>query len=267
MHVVVCMKWVPEANDVVIAEDGKSLSIKEGVNRIINLFDEYAIEEGIRWVEQHGGTVTVLSLGGEDAQDGLKKALAMGATQAYLLNDPAFEGGDVVATARALAAAIRKLDAEEKVDAVLLGKLATDTETALLGPALARLLGFTQLTFVSKVRELDPAAGKVVVERQLEKETVVVEGKLPALLTVVKDINEPRYPSLLKIRKVARKPIPVLTAGDLGLDGGAVGQAGSKATVDHLEPPPPRPKGEILEGDLEEVIKTLVDKLIEAKIL
>lgn len=260
MHIVVCMKQVPRDNSVKINSD---LSINaDGIEKIINLFDEYAIEEGLAWNEKHGGKLTVLSLGQSDWVEQQRRALAMGATDALLLSDPAFANLDTLGAARVVAAAIKKLG---DVDLVFTGRNSTDDESGAFAPSLARLLGWAQLTYVGKVLDVDPAGKKVTVERHLETTVETVTGGLPAVVSVIKDINQPRYPSLLKIKKVAKIDPPVWNAAALGLDAAALTPAVSLAG---RVPPPPRPSGEMIDGaDSAEKVRKLVDKLLENQVI
>jgi electron transfer flavoprotein beta subunit len=258
MHIVVCMKQVPRDNSVKINPD---LSINaEGIEQIMNLFDEYAVEEGLRWNEKLGGKVTVLSLGPAEWTEQIRRALAMGATDALLLSDPSFAKLDVLGAARAVAAAIEKLG---DVDLVLCGRNSTDDESGAFGPTLARVLGWPQLTYVGKIAELDEGGKRIIAERHLEEQIETVETRLPVVLTVVKDINEPRYPSLLRIKRVAKIEIPTWNAADLGL-----GEAAPAVTVAARVPPPPRPSGEIIQGaDAAEKVRKLADKLVESQVI
>jgi electron transfer flavoprotein beta subunit len=258
MHIVVCIKQVPRDNSVAINSD---LTINaEGIEQIMNLFDEYAVEEALRWNEQLGGTVTVLSLGPEAWKEQLRRALAMGATDALLLSDPAFAELDVLGAARAVAAAVGKLG---DVDIVICGRNSTDDESGAFAPALARTLGWPQLTYVGKIVELDEGAKRIVAERHLEEQVETVEAPLPMVVTVVKDLNEPRYPSLLRIKKVAKVEIPTWGAADLGLsDGAPVVRIASRI------PPPSRPAGEIIVGaDTTAKVRKLVEKLVEGQVI
>jgi electron transfer flavoprotein beta subunit len=254
------MKQVPRDNSVKINAD---LSINaEGIEPIINLFDEYAVEEGLRWNEQLSGKVTVLSLGPEQWKEQIRRALAMGATDALLLSDSAFAQLDTLGAARVVAAAIQKLG---DVDLIICGRNSTDDESGAFGPALARLLGWPQLTYVGKVAEVDEGGKRIVAERHLEEQIETVEARLPAVITVVKDINEPRYPSLLRIKRVAKIDIPVWSAADLGLDAAALAPA---VQITARVPPPPRPSGEIIQGaDAAEKVRKLVDKLLESQVI
>lgn len=256
MHIVVCMKQVPRDNSVKINPD---LSINaDGIEKIINLFDEYAIEEGITWNEKHGGKLTVLSMGTDEWVEQMRRALAMGATDALLLKDPAFADLDTLAAARVVAAAIKKLG---DVDLVITGRNSTDDESGAFAPALARTLGWPQLTYVGKVIDVDGKA--ISAERHLEAVVETVTAPLPAVISVIKDINSPRYPSLLKIKRVAKVDPPVWTAADLG-----VGGLAPAASVAARVPPPARASGEMIDGaDTAAKVKKLVDKLLENQII
>lgn len=257
MHAVVCVKQVPEQNSVKITPDKKIDA--SGINPIINLFDEYAIEEALLWAEKSNGQVTVISLGNDEATDSLKKALAMGANEAVLINDAALVEVGSQAAAKVVAAAIKKLG---NVDVVFCGKQSTDDETAQFGPALARFLGWPQLTYVFKVHELTTSS--IVVDRALEDTLETVESSLPVVVTTVKDLNEPRYPSLLKIRKVSKQVIPTWGLSDLGM---SAGDLGGTVKISDRVPPPPRPSGEMMSGDVQAQVKSLVQKLVESQVL
>jgi electron transfer flavoprotein beta subunit len=252
------MKQVPRDNSVKINSD---LSINaEGIEQIMNLFDEYAVEEGLKWNESLGGKVTVLSLGPAAWTEQIRRALAMGATDALLLSDPSFSKLDVLGAARAVAAAIGKLG---DVDLVLCGRNSTDDESGAFGPTLARVLGWPQLTYVGKIAELDEGGKRIVAERHLEEQIETVEAPLPLVVTVVKDLNEPRYPSLLRIKKVAKVEIPTWGAADLGLSDGA-----SVVRIANRVPPPPRPAGEIIvAADTTAKVRKLVEKLVEGQVI
>lgn len=258
MHIVVCLKQVPQQNSVKIHPD---LSIDaSGIEAIINLFDEYAIEEALLLNEKLDGKVTILSIGQDDWKEQIRRALAMGATDSLLLNDPAFATLDVLGAARVAAAAIRKLG---DVDLVVCGRNSTDDETGAFGPSLARLLGWAQLTYVGKINEAD--SKRIVAERHLEEQIEQVEASLPAVITVIKGTNEPRYPSLLRIRKVAKVEIPTWSSADLGLSAAELAPA---VSISARVPPPPRPKGELIDGgSAEEKARRLVDKLLEAQVI
>ena len=267
MNAIVCVKQVPDTEAPVKVQEGKL--VLAGMPTMVNVFDEYAIEEALLWREKLGGKVTALSMGPAEAIEALKKALAMGVDEAILLSDPAFEGADAWSTAYTLAQAIRKIGT---YDLILFGKQSTDGSTGIVGPAVARFLGLPALTYVFKVRALDLAAKKITVERLLEGRREVVESALPAVVTVVKDINQPRYPTLLGIRKAARTPIPTWGASDLvaaGADPAGFGLEGSPSRVERVEYPPARAgKVELITGETpEEVAALLAERLLSLKVL
>lgn len=263
MKIVVCTKQVPDTTDVKINQETGTL-IREGVESITNPFDEFAIEEGLLTREKYGGEVHVISMGPPQAIEVLRNALAMGAERTYLLSDQAFAGADTLATAYTLAKAIEKIG---DVDLVICGKQAIDGDTAQVGPGIATRLRIPQLTYVSKVREIDPENKRIIVERMLEDGKEVVECSLPALITVMKDINEPRLPSLMGIKKAARTEIPNWTAADMSVDSKKIGFDGSPTWVMRVFTPEQRGGGEILQGEIPEVVSQLVDKLLEAKVI
>lgn len=263
MKIVVCIKQVPETTEVKINPQTNTL-MREGVASITNPFDEFALEEALLTKEKHGGEVHVLSMGPPQAIEVLKNALALGADKVYLLSDAAFAGADTLATAYTLAKTIEKIGG---VDLVICGKQAIDGDTAQVGPGIATRLGIPQLTYVAKVREIDPAKKKIVVERMLENGREVVESSLPAVITVVKDINEPRLPSLLGIKKAAKATIPTWTAKEIGVDENRVGLKGSPTWVWKIFSPEARGGGEVLKGELTEVVPLLVNKLMDLKLI
>lgn len=263
MKIAVCIKQVPETTDVKINPQTNTL-IREGVDSITNPFDEFAVEEALLTKEKYGGEVHVLTMGPPQAMEVLKNALAVGADKVYLLSDAAFAGADTLATAYTLSKAIEKIGA---IDLVICGKQAIDGDTAQVGPGIATRLGIPQLTYVSRVREIDLANKKIVVERLLEDGREVVASSLPALITVVKDINEPRLPSLLGIKKAARAQIPTWTAKDISVDENRIGLKGSPTWVSKIFTPEARGGGEVLKGDLSEVVPLLADKLMGTKVI
>lgn len=260
MHAVVFIKQVPQQNSVKITVD-KSIDAS-GIEPIISLFDEYALEEALLQVEKSGGKVTVVTIGGEESMESLRKALAMGADGAILVNDSAFRTMGSLGAAKVGAAIVRKLG---DVDVIFCGKQSTDDETAVFGPALARYLDIPVLSYVFKVHELDANARRVVVDRALETMLETVEASLPAVLTTVKDLNQPRYPSLLKIKKAQKADVPRWSAADLGMGAGDV--APHVRYLDRV-PPPPRPTGEMIDGgSAAEKAQKLIDKLVEAQVI
>ena len=264
MNAIALVKQVPDTAQLSSAMNGLKL-VAEGP-RILNPWDEYAIEECLRLREAHGWQVTLLSLGPPNATDALKQGLAMGADQAVLLSDPAFEGGDTLATARALAAAVTRLGAW---DIVIAGRSALDGDTAQTAIQVAALLGVPQLTYVGRIRAIDFAERSITVERTLEGEREVLSSRLPCVVSVVKEINEPRYPSFIGIRKAAKAAIPAWSGADLGLDPATVGARGSGVGWPEVSLPPAREGAcELVSGDTPQAMAAaLVDKLMAEKII
>jgi electron transfer flavoprotein beta subunit len=222
------------------------------------------VEEALLAKEKYGGEVHVITMGPPQAIEVLKNALAIGADYVYLISDRAFAGSDTWATAYTLAHAIRKIG---PVDLVVCGKQAIDGDTAQVGPGVATQLGMPQLTYVSKVREIDLDNKRIVAERMLEDGKEIAQSPLPVVITVVKDINEPRLPSLLGIKKAAKAEIPTWTIEDLPVDKAKCGLEGSPTEVVRIFTPEPRGGGEILGGELAETIPLLIDKLMAAKVI
>ena len=259
MKSVVCVKLVPSSDAKVMVEDGQ---VTWGdAPLVINPWDEYAVETAVRQQESQGGDVTVISVGGENAKEALKHALAMGCSQAILVSDPGLAGADSLSTARVLAAAIQKVG---EVDVAFFGRQAIDGDVGVTAAQTARLLGWPSLTLVSIISRLDPAAKTIQVERSIEDGRQIVEAKLPAVVSVVKDIGEPRYPSFMGIRKASKADIPTWSLFDLGL------QATEPLVTwpEMINPPKREVMTEIITGDNpQEVAEKLVDKILEEKVL
>jgi electron transfer flavoprotein beta subunit len=263
MHVVVFVKQTPDSAAKMTAENGKVSWGDSGL--VVNPWDEYAIEEAIRLKEQHGGKATAISMGADSAREALKTCLAMGCDEAILISDEALKQSDALATSYVLAKAIQKLG---DVDIAVFGKQAIDGDTGLVPSGVARRLGWPPLTYTSKIAEIDPAARTIKVERLLEQGRQVVTSSLPAVIGTVKDINEPRYPSFMGIRKAAKATIPTWTAADLGLEAGKIGRAGSTMHWPDIRPLPAREgQVELLEGTPEEVASALADRLLADKVI
>lgn len=263
MRAIVCVKRVPETPTFEIVPP-RDLRFRDGTNFAMNAFDEFAVEEALQQKDKLGGEVVALSVGPAENEKILKDTLAMGVTAAYRIWDGAFAAGDPFATAYLLSLAIKKLG---EYDLVYCGREAIDGQSGLVGPALARFLGATAITNLAKIREIDLAARSMVVERQLEGGREVLRAKLPAVLCCVKDLNHPRYPSLLGIRKAAKIEVPVWGAADIGADAARVGAAGARLRLESVAPPPARSGGEILQGDAETVTDALVDRIMGLKVL
>ena len=264
MDIITLIKQTPDTAQLSKTMNGLQL-MREGGPRILNPWDEYTLETGIQLKEAHGGTVTILCLGQPDSAEAIKRGLAMGADEAYLISDPALAGSDSLATARALVAAIKKVGS---YDLIIAGRSAIDGNTAATAVQVAALLDLTPLSFVAAIKAIDPAAKTITVERLVEAGRETVRSKLPAVISVVKEINEPRYPSFMGIRKASKKEIPTWSLADLGLDPGQVGQAGSQVRWPEVGLPPAREtKTEIIQGTPAEAAKSLADRLIAEKLI
>jgi electron transfer flavoprotein beta subunit len=257
LNIVVCIKQVPDSAAKVVV-DGGQVSWGDAP-LVLNPWDEYAVEAALLQSEAAGGDVTVISVGGESSQEALKTALAMGCKQAILVSDPVLESTDSQAVARLLAAAIQKVG---DVGLAFFGKQAIDGDMGVTAAQTARVLGWPILSGASTVEVSGEEA--VRVERAVEEGRQIVEGKLPAVISVSKDIGEPRYPSFMGIRKASRATIPVWSLGDLGVDAPA-----SAVRWPEVENPPTREIAtEIISGDSpDEIAAALADKIIEEKVL
>ena len=264
MNIIVLIKQVPDTAQLSSTVDGLKL-MAEGGPRIVNPWDEYALETGIQFMEAQGGKVTVLCLGKSESAEALKRGLAMGASEAILISDPALEDSDSLATARALVAAIRKVG---EPDLIIGGRSAIDGNTAATAVQVAALLGLPQLSYVAAIDKVEVEAKTITVKRLLENGRETVSSKLPAVITVVKEINEPRYPSFMGIRKAAKANIPTWGLAELGLEASQVGLAGSQVKWPEVSLPPAREAGaEIIAGTPAEAAKILADRLTAEKVI
>lgn len=261
MEIVVCIKQVPDTTQVKINPETNTL-IREGVASIINPFDMYALEEGVRLKEKYGGTVKVLSMGPPQVIEALKEALSLGVDEAYLMSDRAFAGADTLATAYTLAAGIRKLGG---ADLLILGRQAIDGDTGQVGPGVAENLGMPHITDVRKIENIDDS-GSIVVERLLEDGYVRLKTKLPVLLTVVKEINEPRLPSLKGKLRAKKASIPVYKADDVEVEAERLGLSGSPTQVMKIFTPPKPAGGKIFQGEARDTVTALLRELEASEI-
>ena len=262
MNIVVCVKQVPDTNEVKIDEE-KGTLIREGVPSIINPEDRIALEEAVKIKEEFGGKITVVSMGPPQAKESLLEAYAMGADEAILLSDRAFAGSDTWATAYTLSQAIKEIG---DYDIVFCGRQAIDGDTAQVGPQVAENLQIPQLTYVSEIN-LDK--NKVNAKRQLEDGYSVVETELPVLLTVVDGLNEPRYPSIKRIVDAysSEDTVKLWSVEDFSVDEDKLGLDASPTQVYDTFVPTKDTKGEMLEGNAEEKVEKLVEKLKEEKVV
>ncbi len=265
MNIVVCTKQVPDTAATLKVDEQSNVSWGDAP-LVLNPWDEYTVEEGIRLKEAHGGKVTVMAMAPDACKEALKQAIAMGCDEAIQVWDAAFDGSDAPATARILAKAIEKMG---DVDVALFGKQAIDGDTGLVPPGVARRLGWPLLSFVAKIREIDPAEKTITVERLLEEGRQVVSSRLPAVVAVVKEINEPRYPSFMGIRKASKMQPHAWSAADLGIDPASVGRLAAGAHWTRIYALPPREGTvEFISGDApEEIAAKLADRLMAEKVI
>lgn len=256
MNTVVCIKQVPDSAAKVVVENGQ-LTWGEAP-LVMNPWDEYAVEAALVQQEQHGGDVTVISVGGEGVKEALKIGLAMGANNAILINDPLLERADSQAIARILAAAINKIGG---VDLAIFGRQAIDGDMGITGAQTARVLGWPILSLASSISISNDI---LRVERTVEEGRQTVEGQLPSVVSVVKDIGEPRYPSFMGIRKASRANIPEWSLSDLGLPAPDF----SVSWPELMNPPVPQITNEIITGESpEQIADILAEKILGEKVL
>ncbi len=261
MNIIVLVKQVPDTAEVRINRETNTL-IRDGVPSIINPYDMFALEEALRLREKHGGKVTALTMGPPQAAEALKEAVALGVDDVVLVSDRAFAGADTWATSYALSMAIRKIGT---YDLVIAGKQAIDGDTAQVGPETADMLS---IPFVAYIRKIDQVEGnKMVAERLMDEGYDVVEMSLPALITVVKEINTPRLPSLKGKMKAKSLKVTAWTAKDIGADENKLGLKGSPTQVVRIFPPAPRGGREMLSGTIEEQVAAVAKKLKEQSLI
>jgi electron transfer flavoprotein beta subunit len=268
MLVVVCVKQVPDTTQVQIDPVTNTL-IREGVPFIVNPYDTHAIEEGLRLKDRFGFRVAAISMGPPNAEATLRKALSLGVDRAILLSDRVFGGADTLATSKVLAAAIERLAKDEEVGVVICGKQTIDGDTAQVGPGIATRLDFSQLTLVDRVEELDPVGRKIRVRRKLEGRHEQVEAPLPVLITVVREVNRPRYPTVPMRLESADAKVELWDNRTLELDVNGIGLKGSPTWVSRIFSPE-RSLGEMLgDGarDPEGAAQLLIDKMLEKDLL
>jgi electron transfer flavoprotein beta subunit len=258
LKIIACIKQVPDSEAKVTASDGK---VSWGdAPLVINPFDEYAVEGALQQKEALGGTVTALCIGPESARDALKHALAMGADDAVLVSDAALAELDTVGAARVLAAAINKVGG---ADMVVFGRQTLDNGAGLTPAQTARVLGWPMLGLSGQIK-VDAQAGSVTVERVIEEGRQTVNTKLPAVLSVVQSIGEPRYPSFMGIRKASKAEIPVWSLSDIN----ATAPAPIVTRIELMNPPARETIVEIIAGESpEEIAEKLADKILAEKVL
>jgi electron transfer flavoprotein beta subunit len=260
LNILVCVKQTPDTAAIVTVDAGE---VSWGDSPLVlNPWDEYAVEEALRIKEAQGGTVTAITMGPESAKDALKQALAMGCDQAILVSDPSLESVDALATARVLAAATGNL---ETPDVICFGRSSVDSASGTTFAQTARLLGLPLLSQVAAITAINPEGASITVERLLPEGREVVETTLPAVVSVTKEINEPRYPSFMGIRKASKAEIPTWSVSDLGMDSAPVSKVEWPAI---FALPQEETTCEIIEGDSAEVMATkLADRLLQEKVI
>jgi electron transfer flavoprotein beta subunit len=268
MLVIACIKQVPDTTQVQIDPKTNTL-VREGIPFIINPYDVHALEEGLRLKDRFGCRVAALSMGPPNTEAALRKACSLGVDQAVLCSDRCFGGADTLATSRVLAAAITRMGETEEVGLVLCGKQTIDGDTAQVGPGIATRLGYSQLTLVDRIEDLDLANKRIRVRRKLEGRYEIVEAPLPAMLTVVREINRPRYPSVPMRLAAVEAPVTVWDNKILQLDEQTIGLKGSPTWVSKIFSPQ-RDLGEIIGDGVHDPSGTanlLVDKLLSKDLM
>ena len=242
MNIVVLVKQVPDTEGDRKLNPADNTVDRAAVDPVINYIDEFAIEEGLRLKEAHGGEVTILTVGPERATESIRKALSMGADKAVHVSDDALHGSDAIATAKVIAKALGTVE----WDVAIAGSEATDSRSAIVPALVAEVLGVAQL---SQARKVTVDGSTVTIERVTDTGYESVQGSTPAVISVVEKINEPRYPSFKGIMAAKSKPISALALGDLGLDAGEVGLGGSWTQVASFENAPPRAAGQTVKDE------------------
>lgn len=254
MNIVVCIKQVPDTSEVRINPETNTL-VREGVPSIINPYDLHALEAALQLREKTGGKVTVITMGPPQAEDALREAVSMGADDVRLISDRAFAGADTWATSYALYKAIEKIG----YDIILCGKQAIDGDTAQVGPEVAEFLDIPHISYVRRIDE--PAGGKIRVQRLMDDGYDVVEASLPVLMTVVKELNTPRLPSL-KGKMAAKKAVITRMDKDaIGAEEENVGLKGSPTQVRNIFAPQAKADRKMLQGSVEMQVEELVKEL------
>ncbi|HYN30033.1 MAG TPA: electron transfer flavoprotein subunit beta/FixA family protein [Dermatophilaceae bacterium] len=248
MNIVVCVKYVPDAQSDRSFTDSDSTTDRVGVDGLLSELDEYAVEEALKLAEAGSGEVTVLTVGPPQAADAIKKALQMGAHKGVHVSDDAIHGSDAIGTSLVIAEAIRKLSADGLPELVLTGMASTDGTMGVVPAMVAERLGVPQVTYAA---ELTVDGSKVTIRRDDDSASETIEASMPALVSVTDQINEPRYPSFKGIMAAKKKPVETWSLADLGIDPALVGLAASWTVVTAFAKRPPRQQGQVVtdEGD------------------
>jgi electron transfer flavoprotein beta subunit len=261
VNIVVCIKQVPGTTQVKINPETGTL-IRDGVEAVVNPFDEYAIEEALKIKDRVGGVVKVITMGPPQADVALRSAIAMGADEGYLVTDRAFAGSDTWATSYTLSRAIMALG---KVDLIICGKQAIDGDTAQVGPGVAEMLNVPYIAWVRKVEDISETS--IRVERLMEEGYDVVEMPLPGLITVVKEINTPRMASLRGKMKAKTAQITILTAASMPVDPAKLGLKGSPTQVFRSFVPERKTGGEKISGEIPVLVEKITSTIIDLGVI
>lgn len=265
MHIVVCVKQVPDTKIIKINPKTNTLD-RKSAPAILNPFDAHAVQEAVRLKEMTGGSVSVVSMGPPQATEVIKKSVEIGADRGYLLTDRAFAGADTLATSYALSKALEKINSEIPIDMVICGKHAIDGDTGQVGPGIARRLDIPPITSVIEVSKVSEQEKNVVIKRKLANGYEIIQSQLPCLLSVEKEINEIAYSPLPNMIRAARYDPVIWTVNDLeGVDRARLGLKGSPTIVAKSFTPPTPEGGERLEGTADEKVKQLMEILLKKK--
>ncbi len=264
MHIVCCIKQVPDTTQVKIDPETNTL-IRSGVESICNPYDLVAAEAAVQLAEKYGGKVTVISMGPPQAESALRECLALGANEAILLSDRAFAGADTLATGYTLSRTIPRIAETDPVQVVVCGKQAIDGDTAQTGPGIATRLGYSQFTYVSEIVRVDLENNTISVKREVEGGSEIIEGKLPALLTVELELAIPRYASLPELIRALRQDIRVWGANEIGGLPERLGLKGSPTSVKEIFAPPVRGGGLVFDsaGNQDRSVEDFLDTFFD----
>lgn len=261
LNIIACIKQVPETTEVDFDEETGTLK-REGIAAVVNPFDEYAVEEGLRLRERYGGKVKVLSMGPPQAEAALRDTIALGCDEAWLATDRSFAGADTWATSYTLGLCIEKL---APYDLVICGLKTTDGDTGQVGPELAQQMGVPHVCYVNKI--LDVSGGMIKLTRLLDDGVETLQAPLPLVISVSKDINQPRLATLRGKLQARKIEIHRITLKDLNVDPTILGLDGSPTRVVKIFTPKPPAAGEVFEGTPEELAERIFEKLLECKVI
>lgn len=265
MHIVVCVKQVPDTKIIKMNPKTNTLD-RASAPAILNPYDAHAVQEAVNIKKQHGGFVSVLSMGPPQAVDVIKKSIEIGADEGYLISDRAFAGADTLATSYALAKALEQIAKKRPIDLIICGLQAIDGDTGQVGPGIARRLDIPPITNVIEVREVNAGEKKMILKRKLANGYEIVEVQLPCLITVDKEINEIEYAPLPNMIRAARYQPIIWSVNDIDdVDKSQLGLKGSPTVVGKMFTPPRPEGGKKLEGSPQEQVEQLVAILMEHK--